>query len=785
MVRIVSVRTILALGLLSWGCGGGGGGGSGSDDSSSGGGGSGEGPDADGEYDSDTGDPTGASTECVTDDRFFAREVWGQTLESKCLGCHNAQGLASSTDFVLKGSAGVSGVEEANLAAFTEMASRFEDDDDRPIILRKPLGELGHQGGPVLEQGDAHYQRLEEAVARMGAPTTKCDDDVDFLDGVEMESPYTTLRRFALLFAYRLPTPEEIARVDADGEQALAEIIDEMMQEEAFGDRMAEGFNDVFLTEGAAFNLAGLGTVNHPSLLWFIDLPQPERGEMLVNTRSGVIRAGNQLVKNIVLADEPFTNVLLANYTMVNPFSARSFGVFDSIDWEDPNDPDEFHPAQLHFGASEAELPHAGILNNYIYLDRYQSTPTNVNRARARAFMLHFLGVDILKFAPTDSDPLATIAEYDNPVRDADDCAICHLAVDPIAGIFHNYQTDGARYNGPVPEDTFPAGFDLTSDDVGVPVGERVWSGGLLPDSRRFDALRWLGEQAVDDPRFTATMVKHIFGLVRGRPALEPPIGEPSPEREGAFRAYEAQQEALEEFRATFVDSNYSAKTLVAAIVLSPFFRARYQAESSAELDAMRFDLGSGQILTPEQLHRKIVAIFGDSFQTYPAYEDALMDFGAYRILYGGIDSTAVTQRILEPNGIMAGIQQLVANNVSCRQVSREFDRPAGERLLLGGVELTTFGDGEEDLIRETLVHLHQRVVGERLDPSDPAITMSYELFRTVQSRGVEEQTKGTVSLTLGRACEAGSVTEDPDYVVRAWAAVLNYQMQSFEFLYQ
>ncbi len=733
----------------------------------------------------DTEDPTGEPADCVTDDRFFAREVWAQTLETKCLGCHNPQGLASATDFVLQDAAGVAGVEEANFAAFAGVASRFEDDDERPIVLRKPLGELGHQGGVVLEEDDAHYRRLEEAVARMAAPTTECDDDLDFLDGVELESPYVTLRRFALLFAYRLPTAEEIARVDAEGEDALADIIDEMMREEAFGDRMAEGFNDVFLTEGAAFNIAGLGTVNHPTLLWFTDLPQPERNETLEKTRSGIIRAGNQLIKNIVLEDEPFTNVLLADYTMVNPFSARSFGVFDTVAWEDPEDPDEFHPARLRFSADETELPHAGILNNYIYLDRYQSTPTNVNRARARAFLLHFLGVDILKFAPENSDPLATIAEYENPVRDASDCAICHLVVDPIAGVFHNYQTDGARYSGPVPEETFPAGFELTSDDVEAPVGERDWSGGLLPESRRFDALRWLGERAVDDPRFAVTMVKHMFGLVRSRPALEPPIGEPSPEREGAFRAYEAQQDALEEFRATFVDSDYSAKTLVKTIVLSPFFRARYQAESGDELNAMRFDLGVGQLLTPEQLHRKIVAIFGDSFQTYPAYEDALMDFGDYRILYGGIDSTTVTQRILEPNGIMAGIQQLIANNVSCRQVSREFDRPADDRLLLGGVELTMYGDGDEEAIRDTLVHLHERVLGERLDPSDPAITISYDLFRTVQSRGAEERAEGNVSLALGRPCEAGSITEDPDYVVRAWAAVLNYQMQSFEFLYQ
>ncbi len=782
MVSGSDARRALALGLLLVACRGGPSEEQDTDSSSSGA----EAAADDQQAADTTGSPAGEPGDCLTDERHFRWEVWSQTLKTKCLGCHNPQGLASSTRLVLHDDNGVADAHQRNYAAFIDVASALEGDDERPLVLRKPLGELGHQGGPVLEPDSEDYRRLEQAVARLSDPTIECEDDPDFLAGVELESPYSTLRRFALSFAYRLPTPEEIARVDAEGEAALADIIDEMMAEEAFGDRVAEGLNDVFLTEGADFHIAGLGTVNHPTLLWFLDLPQPERAQALHYTSQGIIRAGNQLIKHIVLEEQPFTNILLADYTMVNPYSARSFGVFDALEWDDPEDPDEFHPATLRFGAANTELPHAGILNSYIYLDRYQSTPTNVNRARARAFLLQFLGVDILQFAPENSDPLATIAEYDNPVRDASDCAICHLAVDPIAGVFRNYEGDGARYPGPVPEDTFPAGFELTSDDdQTVPVGERDWSGGRLPADREFDALRWLGERTVEDPRFSATMVRHLYGLVLGRPALSPPVGELTPESEGAFRAYEAQQQALAEFREVFVASSYSVKAVVKAIVLSAFYRARYQAEASDELDAMRFDLGSAQLMTPEQLHRKIVAIFGDSFQTFPAYEDALLDYSQYRILYGGIDSTTVTERIRDPNGIMAGIQQLVANTVSCRQASREFDRPASERRLLGGVELSTFDEGHEQELREALVHLHERVIGERLEPDDPAITLSYDLFRQVRSRGVEELDQGNVALALGRPCEAGSVTEDPDYVVRAWAAVLNYQMQSFEFLYQ
>lgn len=725
------------------------------------------------------GDPDPESA-CETNEQFFAREVWAQTLSTECLGCHNPQGLASATGFILQDPTGFPDGMKANQDALIGIAERYLDDDDRPIMLRKPLGELGHGGGTVFQTDSPHYKRLEEFLERMST-TVECPTEADFLAGVEMESAYQTLRRFSLLFAYRLPTAEEIARVDDGGIDALATIMDEMMSEEAFGARVAEGFNDVLLTDGNKFEIAMLGTVNHRNLLWFLDFPQPERSIALDRTVFGVTHSVNALIKNIVLADEPFSNVLLADYTMVNPYSARSLGAFDEISWQDPEDPKEFHPIQVLFGDDGIKLPHAGVLNNYIYLNRYPSTPTNVNRARAKAFLLHFLGTDILKFSPVLSDPLAVIAEHDNPIRDASDCAVCHVIIDPIAGVFHNYQARGARYSGPVPVDSFPAGFALTSNDGNIPVGQRNWSGGLLPEEREFDALRWLAETAVADRRFAPTMVKHFYALVVGRPVLEPPTGDSAGQR-GAFRAYEEQQTALREFSESFTATNYDAKALVKAMALSPYFRGRFQSESSAELDAMRFDLGSAQILTPEQLHRKIVAVFGDSFQTFPLFKDGLLE--PYNILYGGIDSTQVTERLLTPNGVMAGVQQLVSNNVSCRQVSREFDKAPSERLLFADIERTQYRSTDETAIRAVLVHLHERVLGERLAPDDPAIDISYGLFRRVQERGEIEIEDRNVSASLGRPCEAGTVTEDPQFVVRAWAAVLNYQMQSFEFLY-
>lgn len=725
---------------------------------------------------------------CVDDQRFFSRDVWTSTVQERCFGCHNGSGVAAASGFVLLNPEVRIDALDENYAQLVRVATTAgSDDDERPLLLRKPLGELGHGGGVVIGEETLDFARLEAFVERQSSPVTCEGDDDDLFNGVNNESPYRTLRRIALTFNARLPTSEEVQRVDAGGEEALGVLIDELVDERAFGLRIAEGFNDLFLTEGAQYEIAYSGTVNHPNLLWFRrDLPVEEQGDALDGSVYGVQMSATHLIKNIFLNDEPFSNILLADYTMVNPFSAHAFDVFDDIAWEDPQDPDEFHPAQLTMREERLPYPHAGLLNNYIYLARYPSTETNVNRARARAFMLQFLGTDVLKYAPLNADPLTIIAEYDNPIRDAADCAICHAIVDPIAGLYRNHFSRGARYGGPVPTDTFPPGFELGSDEgPEIAFADRDWTSGTLPETRDDDRLRWLAEQTVDDPRFAQTMVRHFYQVVVGRPAVTAPNGGPSTQRDGAFVAFEAQRTFLRELAERFIASNYDSKLVVKALLLSPYYRARTEDARDEDSDAMRFDLGVAQMMTPEMYHRKILAIFGDSFQTFPLWREGLTDHGRYRILYGGVDSTEVTTRLLDPTGIMGGVQQLVSNNVSCRQASREFDRPAESRLLLGSIELNEYGPEDEAQIRAQLIVLHERILGERLAPNDGEVDRSYALFRRVRDEGAALIAEGEVPADLRRACEAGAITEDPEFVVRAWAAVIGYQMMTFEFLYQ
>src|SRR5207249_4420937 len=75
-----------------------------------------------------------------------------------------------------------------------------------------------------------------------------------FFDGVVMLDDRRLLRRVTLSLAGRLPTEAELAAVAKDGLKALPAISDAVLKEDAFYDRLREGFNDIFLTLGVEGN---------------------------------------------------------------------------------------------------------------------------------------------------------------------------------------------------------------------------------------------------------------------------------------------------------------------------------------------------------------------------------------------------------------------------------------------------------------------------------------------------------------------------------------------------
>src|SRR5262249_3687002 len=136
-----------------------------------------------------------------------------------------------------------------NREEFARMAREKHQDQSR--LLVKVTGGLRHGGKDVLKPDSKGYLLLAEFVQRVnGAPSVASLPPADeakrppFFDGVTMLPPKRLLRRATLSLAGRLPTDAEKAAVAAKGMDALPPLLDDLMKEEAFYDRLREGFND-------------------------------------------------------------------------------------------------------------------------------------------------------------------------------------------------------------------------------------------------------------------------------------------------------------------------------------------------------------------------------------------------------------------------------------------------------------------------------------------------------------------------------------------------------------
>src|SRR5262249_37942577 len=132
-------------------------------------------------------------------------------------------------------------------------------------------------------------------------------------------------------------------------------------------------------------------------------------------------------------------------------------------------------------------------------------------------------------------------------------------------------------------------------------------------------------------------------------------------------------------------------------------------------------DIGLSRLLSPEQVERKVKAVFGQPWGRL--HEQMAM-------LYGGIDSKEVTERASDPSGAMGAIQRILANEVACKHTALDFSRPRDQRILFPDIEPDVLPGSSADAdakIRKTIAHLHQRILGcdDALDSAE--VKRTYE----------------------------------------------------------
>ena len=134
------------------------------------------------------------------------------------------------------------------------------------------------------------------------------------------------------------------------------------MKEDAFYDRLREGFNDIFLTLGidgnAEATVLSLRALQQDAALDPEARPEPHpreanaskaRYKLADDYRKALLGEPMKLIEHIVRNDRPFTEIVTADYIMVSPYTARGYGIYDEVkrQFKNPDDPFEYIPVKL------------------------------------------------------------------------------------------------------------------------------------------------------------------------------------------------------------------------------------------------------------------------------------------------------------------------------------------------------------------------------------------------------------------------------------------------------
>ncbi|MCL2625946.1 MAG: DUF1588 domain-containing protein [Cystobacterineae bacterium] len=754
---------------------------------------------------------------CQTQRQQFHQEVWGPLFVKTCQGCHNTSGLASldaKARFVLLPET-YPNAAQANLNTIASIAQ--EQVEGTSYLLAKVSGKIPHGGGNIYAEGSPEYIQLQNFITQLAsqeasaqpilpssceqiAPTTD-----PRLDAVLTLDAKATFRKAAINLAGRVPTAAENSRL-AQFPEKLDESLEALLEEEAFYERLKEIFNDAFILSKRA--QAGFSKFYFQTVSSLVtDYPNYEEFGSTTQARELYISLWEEplaLIAYIARHNRPFTEILTANYTVVNPYTAYLYGLGPRPLVDAPIN--DWKPAtelrQRRGMTTEALVPKAGVLSSPAFLSRWTTTSTNRSRGRAEFLSKNFLATSILTFAlrPVNSSQLDS---KDKPTVNNPACAACHYYMDPLAatftgfsqGAYASYQPHLSTWNN----QDFLAGFQ--GEVFEFPVKDPT------------KAMPWMAQRIAADVRFPYAMVLRVFEGVTGRKPLDYPRDTKNPNYDLHLSAWESQNAFLHQVASHMAQEGMNIKVAIQDILLSPYFRAAQDPNLPADL---AMGLGEGRLLTPDMLARKIRATLGAHWGRFRVAIPKDYDFLTenYNTLYGGLHPTESPIRLTEMNTMMSTVVRAMAQEMGCRIPAWEFTKLPQERTVLTKVQRDTQPlrqnspsgplevDREgENTIRENLAYLHERLLGETVSPNSPEVDISYALFVDVWRERQKDNLTGIKYTScrgvwaLNKANEAGTdfavlpvddqITTDGFFTLYAWEAVLTYMLMDFRFIHE
>jgi hypothetical protein len=737
--------------------------------------------------------PTTAPAACTTAPTLFTASVW-PSMNTICTACHVQGAVAGGTRLVLVPTSS----EIANYNIVRNFALTAGD-----LLLSKTIGMPSHGGGaPYVNASSQAYMNLQQLIPQMTAqvctttvtpPTTAGG----FWQGVAFAPDSTVLARASVLFAGRNPSTDEAAAVSSGGTTALRQTIRGYMQGPVFERWLDDVGDTFFLSPGVPVRgNTGYNATDFPSAGAVLDAPNVTQADGATRTRfdAAARREGIELMKFIVRGDKPYTDIVTANYTVVNGILAQFLGATVTGTFTNAADDTEWRQATLPSQRLGGMREHAGVLSTHPWLSRVPTTDTNRNRHRVNVMFKQFLGTDVTMMAVRPLNDGATtfkVPTVENPA-----CAICHDTVDPIAAGFQNWNeanrylpfrtTAGVDHALPAtyrsanyPKDAnnqayYRTGDNWFRDEKEPGYGVTAMPGGVTGNKT---ALQWLGQQVAADQRFPLGAVHFWYQGLFNREPLTMPQDATSAQYAGQSAAFTAQNDELTAIAARFKSDQgkgaYNVKDLLVDLMTSRWARAERVASASAARAVELHDVGSVAMLMPSQLQRKLMGLVGDGWVEFNN------PYASWALSYGDFDGVGRVNRAQSTTMMQTvTIDRLVAVR-SCTFAKADFDKPAAGRLLFPQVNLSDTPATTAGLaaITANVRYLHKWLWKEDVPESDTEVQRTVKLFTDTWADRATAPAR-TVNCTYNNG-------NDPSYTGRAWAAVLAYMLGDVKFLYE
>lgn len=494
------------------------------------------------------------------------------------------------------------------------------------------------------------------------------------VDGLDLLPPAEQLKRLSLDLRGVLPTADEVAAIQ-QAPYLYEDFADRYLDDPRFLSRVRELYDQRFLVRtGDDAELAS-------------SYASDTVAEALADESL-------RLVSRIVEQDLPWTEVVLADYTMANPVLADVF----ELDY--PAGSTTWEPAHYADGRQ-----HAGVLSMSSIWYRYPSMGGNANRHRANAMSKMLLCEDyltrpvVLNRAAVDQ----LVIDPESAINDNESCQSCHSTLDPLASHFFGFfVTDGEDADDMLFTEYMPEEEEGWRDYSGK---SPAYYG--VPTAN----LRELAELVADDSRFVDCAVRTFWEGLTQRDYADVDWTEVS------------------DHRAAFEADGLLVKPLVKSIVLSEAYRADTPADP--ELAAR---LPGVKVVSPEQLANAIEQLTGYRW-TFDGIDGLETDVLGLPVLAGGTDGDTVTERSYEPSVGLLYVQERLAWSAAWHVVEHDLDTDReGDPILLSYVTVADDPDASARAFDTQIRDLYQKVRLTPLEPTADEPQQLVELYKQVYS---------------------------------------------------